>query len=65
MVVKSFDKTEGDLAETKLPQILANLDLACNLSRKPHPLQRDEGSGHAATTELLPRNAIIEQSGYR
>jgi len=30
-------------------------------SRKPHPLQREDGSGHAATTELSPRNAIIQQ----
>ena len=27
------------------------------------PSQREEGSGHAATTELSPRNAIIEHCG--
>ena len=33
------------------------------LVRKPYPSQREEGSGHTATTELSPRNAIIEYSG--
>jgi len=28
-----------------------------------HPSQKEEGSGHAATTKLSPRNAIIEHSG--
>ena len=39
------------------------LDQEYMLSHKPHPLQKEEGSGHAATIELLPRNAIIEHSG--
>ena len=33
------------------------------LSLASHTLCREEGSGHAATTELSPRNAIIEPSG--
>ena len=39
------------------------LDQEYMLSRKPHPSQREEGSGHTATIELLPGNAIIEHSG--
>ena len=32
------------------------------VSRNPHPLQREEGSGHTAITELSLKNAIIEHS---
>ena len=35
------------------------LDQEYMLSHKPHPSQREEGSGHATTIELSPRNAII------
>ena len=28
------------------------------LSCKPHPLQKEEGSGHAATIELSPRQEL-------
>jgi len=27
-------------------------------SRKPHPLQKEEGSGHAATIKLLPQQKL-------
>ena len=33
------------------------------MSHKPHPSQREEGSGHATTIELSPRNAITEHRG--
>ena len=35
----------------------------CVTSLASHTLRREEGSGHAATTELSPRNAIIEHCG--
>ena len=35
------------------------------ISLASHTLRREEGSGHAATFELLPRNAIIEDSGRK
>ena len=40
------------------------LDQEYMLSHKPHPSQREEGSGHATTIELSPRNAITEHSSY-
>ena len=40
-----------------------SLDQEYMLSHKPHPSQREEGSGHATTIEFSPRNAIIEHSG--
>ena len=36
------------------------LDQEYMLSHKPHPSQREEGSGHATTIELSARNTIIE-----
>ena len=33
------------------------------VSLASHTLRREEGSGHTATTELSPRNAIIDHCG--
>ena len=44
----------NERAEPEIPITLNDVGGRYMQSRKPHPLQREQGSGHAATIELSP-----------